>query len=298
MTRTVSPGRHRPVMALTRAIAAKLADHSPVDVSTSPGRRRHRCPSSSSSSSSSSTSTSFSTPRTPMNSITKLKDSFSCSSCVLLSSHVQNLIDVIDSKFKEFSLQFENICNRLSNVEESINDHHSIINEIERKLSIVADKLKNAPSKSSDSFSSHSGTYKLHKSTQTNHNCSSPLPLMSSRNSNSHPTLAPIVFNPPPSTVYWRPTPSTRPTVPLTTSTHHRRTVPSSPPRCSPLRNTRRSDPSIRPTIPLPTPIVLSHLPHLPLLDTPPSVIPRPVLLMLLLRMPLIPLIIIIILLL
>ena len=132
----------------------------------------------------------------------------------------------------------------------SINDHHSIINEIERELSIVADKLKNVSSKSSDSFSSHSGAYKLHKSTQTNHNCSSPLPLMSPLNSNSHPTPAP------PSTVYWRSAPSTRPTFPLYTSTHPRRTIPpipSPPPRRSPLRNTRRSAPSTRPTIPLPT---------------------------------------------
>ena len=154
---------------VTRAMAAKSADHPSVDAS-SPGGRRYRYPSSSSSSSSSS-SISFSTPRTPMDTFTKVKDSFSCSSCVSLSSLIQKLIDVIDSKFKEYSLQFEHICNRLSNVEESINDHHSVINEIERELSIVADKLKNVSSKSSDSFSSHSGSYKLHKSTQTDHSC-------------------------------------------------------------------------------------------------------------------------------
>ena len=127
-------------MVVTRAMAAKSADHPSVDAS-SPGGRRYRYPSSSSSSSSSS-STSFSTPRTPTDTITKAKDSFSCSSYVSLFSHIQKLIDVIDSKFKQYSLQFEHICNRLSNVEELINDHHSIINEIERELSIVADKLK------------------------------------------------------------------------------------------------------------------------------------------------------------
>ena len=142
-------------------MAAKSVDHPSVDAS-SPGGKRYRYPSSSSSSSSSS-STSFSTPRTPTDTFTKAKDSFSCSSYVYLSSHIQKLIDVIDSKFKEYSLQFEHICNRLSNVEELINDHHSIINEIERELSIVADKLKDVSSKSSDSFSSHSGSYKLHK---------------------------------------------------------------------------------------------------------------------------------------
>ena len=73
------------------------------------------------------------------------KDSFSCSSCVSLSSQVQKFINVVDSKFKEISSQFEHMCIRLSNVEESMskNDKHSIINEIERELSVVADKLKN-----------------------------------------------------------------------------------------------------------------------------------------------------------
>ena len=241
-------------MVVTRAMAARSADHPSVDAS-SPGGRRYRYPSSSSSSSSSS-STSFSTPRTPTDTITKAKDSFSCSSYVSLSSHIQKLIDVIDSKFKQYSLQFEHICNRLSNVEELINDHHSIINEIERELSIVADKLKNVFSKSSDSLSSHSGSYKLHKSTQTDHSCSSSFPIMFPLNSNSQPTPAPVVSNPPRSTVYWRSTPSTRPTSPLPTSTHPRRTfppAPSFPLKRSPLRNTRRSAPSTRPTFPLPT---------------------------------------------
>ena len=49
------------------------------------------------------------------------------------------------------------MCIRLSNVEESINDQHSIINEIERELSVVADKLKKLSSESSVSLSSHSG---------------------------------------------------------------------------------------------------------------------------------------------
>ena len=65
---------------------------------------------------------------------------------------------------------------------------------------------------------------------------------MSRLNSNSQPTPAPVVSNPPRSTVYWRSTASTRPTFPLPTSTHPRRTVlpaPSSPPRrSSSLRNT------------------------------------------------------------
>ena len=204
-----------------------------------------------------------------MNTITNLKDSFSCSTCVSLPSHIQKLIEVIDSKFKEISLQFENICNRLSNVEESINDQHSIINELERELSIVADKLNKVSSKSSDSFSSHTGTYKLHKSTQTNENYRYSSPLMSPRSSNSHPISASVVSHFPRSTV---------------------------PADCAHSTVHWRSAPSIRPTIPLPTPIVLSLLPHHPLTDIPPSEIPRPVLLMPLLCMHLIPAIIIVLL--
>ena len=265
-------------MVVTRAMAAKSADHPSVDASL-PGGRRYRYPSSSSSSSSSS-STSFSTPSTPTDTFTKVKDSFSCSSYVSLSSHIQKLIDVIDSKFKEYSLQFEHICNRLSNVEELINDHHSIINEIERELSVVADKLKNVSSKSSNSFSSHSGSYKLHKSTQTDHSCSSSFPFMSPLNSNSQPTPAPVVSNPPRSTVYWRSTPSTRLTFCLPTSAHPRRTFPPAP--SSPLRRSPSVIPGVLPPPPvlpflyppLPTPVALSLLSHPPLQDAPPSVLP------------------------
>ena len=243
-------------MALTRAMAARLASQSSVDVSTSPARTRHRYPSSSSSSSSSSTS-SFSTPHTPMNFTTK--DSFSCSSCVSLSSQLQKFIDVVDSKFKEISSQFDHMCIRLSNVEESINDQHSIINEIERELSVVADKLKKLSSESSASLSSLSGADKLHKSTQTDQNCSSSSSHhMSPRSSSSHPD--PIVSHPsrttvsyksfppyksapyhvsapsPRAAVHWRSAPSTRPIFPLPTSTLPRHTAPPDPSfssRCS-----------------------------------------------------------------
>ena len=169
--RTVSPGRHRPVMALTRAMAAKQAGQSSADVAASPDRfpRRYRYPSSSSSSSSSSTSN-FSPPRTPTDLVSK--DSSSCSSCISLSSHVQRLIDTIDTRFKEIYVQFEHVSNRLSRVEESISDQHSIINELERDLSIIADKLNKISSKNSDSVRSPSGTDKPQKSTQTNFNCS------------------------------------------------------------------------------------------------------------------------------
>ena len=180
------------------------------------------------------------------------KDSFSCSSCVSLSSQVQKFIDLVVSKFKEITSQFEHMCIRLSNVEESINDQHSIINEIERELSVVADMLKKLSSKSSVSLSSHSGAYNLHKSTQTDQNCSaSSSHLMSPGDSNSHPD--PIVSHPPCTTVsnksfppyksqpthfsahspragvHWRSAPSTRPIIPLPTTTVPRHTAPPHP---------------------------------------------------------------------
>ena len=112
-------------------------------------------------------------------------------------------IDVVDSKFKEISSQFEHMCIRLSNVEESINDQHSIINEIERELSVVADKLKKLSSESSVSLSSHSGADKLNKSTQTDQNCSSSSSHhMSPRSSSSHPD--PIVSHPSRTTVSYK----------------------------------------------------------------------------------------------
>ena len=246
-------------MALTRAMVAKLASQSSVDVSTSPARTRHRYPSSSSCSScsSSSSTSSFSTPHTPMHFTPK--DSFSFSSCVSLSSQVQKFTDVVDSKFKEMSSQFEHMCIRLSNVEESINDQHSIINEIERELSVVAYKLKKLSSKSSVSLSSQSGADKLHKSFQTDQNCSSSSSHhMSPRRSSSRPD--PIVSHPPCTSVsykslppyksalshvfapspraaiHWRSAPSTRPIIPLPSSTLPRHTAPpdpSFPSRCS-----------------------------------------------------------------
>ena len=93
------------------------------------------------------------------------EDSSSCSSCISLSSHVQRLIDIIDTRFKEMYVQFEPVSNRLPSVEESISDQHSIINELDHDLFIIADKLNKIPSKNSDSVRSPSGTDKLQKFT-------------------------------------------------------------------------------------------------------------------------------------
>ena len=259
MIRTVSPSMHRPVMALTRAMAAKQAGQSSADVAASPDRfpRRCRYPSSSSSSSSSSTSN-FSPPRTPTDFVSK--DSSSCSSCISLSSHVQRLIDIIDTRFKEIYVQFEHVSNRLSSVEESINDQHSIINELERDLSIIADKLNKISSKNSDSVPSPSGTEKLQKSTQTNFNCScsssslNKSPCISNYQSHPSPSthatytsFAHVPTPPPRTAIHWRTAPSSRsiirlpsssprhigPTDPVPSSPRHigpTDPVPSSPP--------------------------------------------------------------------
>ena len=267
MTRTVSPGRHRPVTALTRAMAAKQAGQSSANVTASPDRfpRRYRYPSSSSSSSFSSTST-FSPPRTPNDFVSK--DSSSCSSCFSLSSHVQRLIDIIDIRFKEIYVQFELVSNRLSSVEESISDQHSIINEVECDLSIIADKLNKISSNNSDSSRSSSGTDKRQKSTQTNFSCScssfSPNKSPCSSNSQSHPfpsthatytslppyKAPPHVSAPPPRTaIHWCTAPSSRSIIlyPPLPPRHIGPTdpVPSSPP--FPITPSRSCPPSPNP---------------------------------------------------
>ena len=300
MIRTVSPGKHRPVMALTRAMAAKQAGQSSADVAASPDRfpRRYRYPSSSSSSSSSSTSN-FSPPQTPTDFVSK--DSSSCCSCISLSSHVQRLIDIIDTRFKEIYVQFEHVSNRLSSVEESISDQHSIINELERDLSIIADKLNKISFKNSNSVRSPSGTDKLQKSTQTNFNCScSSSSLNKSQctsNYQSHPSpsthathtsFAHVPTPPPRTAIHWRTAPSSRSIIRLPSSSprHIGPTdpVPSSPPQSRPLPTTpsRSFPPSPDPvrspppkTRPLRTPPPrAAHLPNITHVLLPPSDLP------------------------
>ena len=143
VTRSVSPGRHRPAMALTRAMAAKLASQSSVverDVSSSPSKTspRHRYPSSSSSSSTSSasSSSSFSPPLTPTTLVNDSPPSIS------LVSLFNNFVDNVSQKFHDMFQKIEHISNRMSNIEESIGDQHFIINELDRELAIIADRLK------------------------------------------------------------------------------------------------------------------------------------------------------------
>ena len=144
VTRSVSPGRHRPVMALTRAMAAILASQASVvdrDITSSQPKTspRHWYPSSSSTSSSSSSassSSSFSPPLTPTTLVNDSPPSIS------LVSHFNNFVDNVSQKFHDISQKIEHISNRMSNIEESIGDQRFIINELEHELAIVADRLK------------------------------------------------------------------------------------------------------------------------------------------------------------
>ena len=221
-------------MALTRAMAAKLASQSSVvdrDITSSQPKTspRHRYPSSSSSSSSSSasSSSSFSPPLTPTTLVNDSPPSIS------LVSHFNNFVDNVSQKFHDISQKIEHISNRMSNIEESIGDQRFIINELERELAIVADRLNKISLKRSDNTSSSSVKIALDKGTQTNDN---NISLTSSPRidslSTSNPQFLPqsslafhsidlhrkapkSTFSARPAT-YWRSTPSSCPTPPGT----------------------------------------------------------------------------------
>ena len=225
-------------MALTRAMAAKLASQSSVvdrDITSSQPKTspRHRYPSSSSSSSTSSSSSSasssssFSPPLTPTTLVNDSPPSIS------LVSLFNNFVDNVSQKFHDISQKIEHISNRMSNIEESIGDQRFIINELERELAIVADRLNKISPKRSDNTSSSSVKITLHKGTQTNDNnislTSSPhIDSLSTSNPQSLPQSslafhsidlhcpAPkSTFSARPAT-YWRSTPSSCPTPPRT----------------------------------------------------------------------------------
>ena len=258
-------------MALTRAMAAKLASQSSVvdrDITSSQPKTspRHRYPSSSSSSSSSSTSSSsssasssssFSPPLTPTTLVNDSPPSIS------LVSLFNNFVDNVSQKFHDISQKIEHISNRMSNIEESIGDQHFIINELERELAIVADRLNKISPKRSDNTSSSSVKITLHKGTQTNDNnislTSSPhIDSLSTSNPQSLPQSslafhsidlhcpAPkSTFSARPAT-YWRSTPScpTPPRTPTPTRAEDPRSVAPNPrPRNrtppTPIRSTR-----------------------------------------------------------
>ena len=239
-------------MALTRAMAAKLASQSSVvdrDITSSQPKTspRHRYPSSSSTSSSSSSassSSSFSPPLTPTTLVNDSPPSIS-----LQSLHFNNFVDNVSQKFHDISQKIEHISNRMSNIEESIDDQRFIINELERELAIVADRLNKISLKRSDNTSSSSVKITLHKGTQTNDNnislTSSPrIDSLSTSNPQSlpqsslafhsidlHRKAPKSTFSARPAT-YWRSTPSschTPPGAPTPTRAEDPRSVAPNP---------------------------------------------------------------------
>ena len=240
-------------MALTRAMAAKLASHSSVvdrDVSSFPSKTspRHRYPSSSSTSSASS---SFSPPLTPTTLVNDSPPSIS------LVSLFNNFVEHVSQKFHDMFQKIEHIGKRMSNIEEFIGDQRFIINELERELAIIADRLKKI---SSPKRSSVKNT--VHKGTQTNDiNLDLTFfpridpPSISNPQSLPHSPLAPhsIDLHSPASksaasadyvphsrpATYWRSTPSSCPTPPRTPD--HRSPAPNPRPRnrAPPTRSTR-----------------------------------------------------------
>ena len=280
-------------MALTRAMAAKLASQSSVvdrDITSSQPKTspRHRYPSSSSTSSSSSSassSSSFSPPLTPTTLVNDSPPSIS------LVSHFNNFVDNVSQKFHDISQKIEHISNRMPNIEESIGDQRFIINELERELAIVADRLNKISLKRSDNTSSSSVKITLHKGTQTNDNnislTSSPrIDSLSTSNPQSlpqsslafhsidlHRKAPKSTFSARPAT-YWRSTSSSCPTPPGTptpTRAEGSRSVAPNP-------RPRNRAPLLQPVQPVPaTPLptlnicvlILEH--HLPIVILSPN---------------------------
>ena len=266
-------------MALTRAMAAKLASQSSVvdrDITSSQPKTspRHRYPSSSSTSSSSSSassSSSFSPPLTPTTLVNDSPPSIS------LVSHFNNFVDNVSQKFHDISQKIEHISNRMSNIEESIGDQRFIINELERELAIVVDRLNKISPKSLDNTSSSSVKITLHKRTQTNDNnisltSSSRIDSLSTSNPQSLPQSSLAfhsidLYSPAPKSTfsaraatYWRSTPSSC-TTPLRTPTptlaedplsvapnpRRRNRAPPTPTRSTRARNSSSHTQHLRP---------------------------------------------------
>ena len=199
------------------------------------------------------------------------------------------------AQFHELNSNLERISNRISYIEESISDHHAIINELEREISLIANKLDklsylhNKPFVSVPSSAELNSNYILSspKHIYTSFpRLDSPAPSRQplSPSSRNHPTpfrpSAPL--HPSPSRPHPPPSPSSSPSRPLpdlillpVTSPF----LPLLPTSSSPLPTSRPHPPSSRPHPPLPDLILL--LPDLilppPVLNlSPPDLMPRP----------------------
>ena len=227
-----APPKHGPVMALTRAMAAKLAAQSVAE--DTPKKISKPCETLPS-------SRKLPTPRTSSSSY--------CEGCRksraldLNSSTVSNysfnfseFATLINVQFRELNFKIERIINRISSIEESVTDHGAIINDLERGISLIANRL--------DKISYHND--KVHKFTQTIHNSYSSLPL----------TKTPCSLN-----TQFRPTPTVSHTSRSTVS-HSSVAPPKSAPRSHPPHAVthRQSAHTSCSTIPSPTSTLPRHI--------------------------------------
>ena len=107
--------------------------------------------------------------------------------------------------FNELNAKIELISNRISQINESISDHHAIINELEREFSLVANKLSSLHNNRSVLVPS-SAELNLNYIPSPRHICTSFPPLDSPAPSHHHPTPSrapplPSQPHPPPSLV-------------------------------------------------------------------------------------------------
>ena len=239
-----APAKHSPVIALTRAMAAKLAAQAVAE--DTPKKISKPCETTPSSRKLPSPRTSSSYCEGCRKSGTLNLNSSTVSNYSFNFSEFATLINV---QFRELSFKIERIINRISSTEESVTDHGAIINDLERGISLIANRL--------DKISYHND--KVHKFTQTNHNSCSSLPL----------TKTPCSLN-----TQFRTTPTVSHA--SRSAVSHSSVTPKSVPRSHPPRAVthRQSSHTSRSTIPAPT----STLPRpiAPLVPSSPRQYPSP----------------------
>ena len=299
--------KHVPVMALTRAMSAKLAaqlstEDTPVKNSklhvTSPSPRKLPTPRPSSSS-----------RMYYCQGCQKSRTSSDSVSSTVLSNYsefnFQDFARRVFAQFNELNTKIELIGNRISDINESISDHHAIINELEREISLIANKLSSLHNKSSVPVPSSAESNLNYIPSSPRHTYTSFPPFDSPAPSRHHPTPSrapphPSRPHPPPSELH--PPPSR--THPPPARPHPPPSQPHPPPsRPRPLPS-RPHPPPPALLLPLPvlilaSPVLTFHSPDLfnlcPALIHPVLILPCPVLnhphpvLFILLSVPIIP---------
>ena len=201
--------KHVPVMALTRAMSAKLAaqlstEDTPVKNSklhvTSPSPRKLPTPRPSSSS-----------RMYYCQGCQKSRTSSDSVSSTVLSNYsefnFQDFATRVFAQFNELNTKIELIGNRISDINESISDHHAIINELEREISLIANKLSSLDNKSSVPVPSSAESNLNYIPSSPRHTYTSFPPFDSPALSRHHPTPSrapphPSRPHPPPSELH------------------------------------------------------------------------------------------------